>query len=191
MGLARLDKLKEDFTLEIDYKTFYLRPDIPPEGRVRDFKDGEKAGDPVGGRMAEAAADAGVIMRRAPLTPNSRFSFEASEYAKDKGIFEPFHTLCYKSFWEDGANLGEISVLQDIGKAVGLDPDELKKEIDRGTYTARAQSQYEEATKLGVQGIPSFVIGRYFFSGAQPYELFKEVAERVLKEQAGQVDETN
>ena len=130
-------------------------------------------------------------MRRAPITPNSRFSFEASEHAKEKGIFEPFHTLCYKSFWEDGANLGDISVLQDIGKAVGLNPDELKTEIDRGTYTARAQSQYDEAVKLGVQGIPSFVIGKYFFSGAQPYDLFKEVAERVLMEQADQPEGTN
>ena len=123
-------------------------------------------------------------MRRAPLTPNSRLSFGASEFAKDKGLFEPFHKACYRAFWEDGANLGELSVLQQLGEQVGLDAQEMKERLDIGHYTAQAQTQYEEAISIGVNGIPSFIIGRYFFSGAQPYELFKQVAETVQKEKA-------
>ena len=120
---------------------------------------------------------------RLRTTPNSRLSFEASEFAKDKGLFEPFHKACYKAFWEDGANLGQLSVLQQLGEQVGLDAQEMKERLDTGHYTAQAQAQYEEALSVGVNGIPSFIIGQYFFSGAQPYELFKRVAGMAQKQE--------
>ena len=121
-------------------------------------------------------------MRRAPMTPNSRLSFEASEFAKEKGVFEPFHKACYRSLWEEGVNLGDLSVLQGIGRQVGLDPDEMKDRLDTGYYTAQAENQYKEALAIGVRGIPSFIMGRYFFSGAQPYDFFRQVIERIQRE---------
>jgi len=179
-----LDQLEQEFPLEVTYKSFYLRPDIPPEGIVRPLKEGEKVGASLTGHIGDVADEAGLTMRRAPLTPNTRLSFEASEFAKDKGLFEPFHKACYKSFWEDGVNLGEISVLQQIGEQVGLDAQEMKERLDTSRYTAQAQAQYDEALSIGVNGIPSFIIGKYFFSGAQPYELFKRVA-GMAQEQEG------
>lgn len=173
-----------EFPLEISYKSFYLRPDMPPEGMVRTPREGEKPGSSLTGHIGEVADEAGLTMRRASLTPNTRLAFEASEFAKDKGLFEPFHRACYRAFWEDGVNLGQVSVLQQLGEQVGLDVKEMKERLDTGYYTPQAQAQYEEAISIGVNGIPSFIIGRYFFAGAQPYELFKRVAETVQKEEA-------
>ena len=179
-----MDQLEQEFPLEITYKSFYLRPDMPLEGIVRPVKEGAEPGSILTGNIGESAVDAGLTMRRAPLTPNTRLSFEASEFAKEKGLFEPFHKACYRAFWEDGVNLGQISVLQQLGEQVGLDAQDMKERLDAGYYAAQAQAQYEEAISLGVNGIPSFIMGRYFFSGAQPYELFKQVAETVQKDKA-------
>ena len=176
--------MEQEFPLEINYKTFYLRPDTPPEGIVRKPQEGAEPGAPLSGNLGEVAAEAGLTMRRAPLTPNTRLAFEASEFAKDKGLFEPFHDACYRAFWEEGANVGKLSVLQGLGEQVGLDAQEMKERLDSGHYAAQAKTQYEEALSIGVKGIPSFIMGRYFFSGAQPYELFKNVAELVQKEAA-------
>lgn len=181
-----MDQLEQDFPLEITYKSFYLRPDTPPEGIVRELKEGERHGSPLTGHLGEAAEEAGLVMRRAPLTPNTRLAFEASEFAKDAGLFEPFHRACYRAFWEDGANLGELSALQYIGERVGLDSAAMEERLASGHYTAIAQTQYKEALSIGVRGIPSFIIGRYFFSGAQPYDLFRRVAEMAQKEEAGE-----
>ncbi len=41
---------------------------------------------------------------------------------------------------------------------------------------------FQEATNLGVHGIPAFLIGRYLFTGARPYQDFQAVVERVLAE---------
>ena len=179
-----MDQLEQEFSLKIDYKSFYLRPDIPQEGIARSNREGAEHGTPLTGHLGDVAVELGLDMRRAPLTPNTRLAFEASEFAKDKDLFEQFHRVCYKAFWEDGVNLGHISVLQQLGEQVGLNAQEMKERLDTGYYTSRAQVQYEEALSMGVNGIPSFIMGRYFFSGAQPYQVFKEVAETVLKEQA-------
>ena len=172
-----MDQLAQDYPLEITYKSYYLRPDIPPEGIVRPLKEGEKVGDSLTGHIGEVAAEAGLTMRRAPLTPNTRMAFEASEFAKDKGLFEQFHRACYRALWEDGVDLGQLSVLLNLGEQVGLDAQEMKNILDTGHYESQAKEQYNEALSIGVNGIPSFIIGGYFFSGAQPYETFKKVAE--------------
>ena len=157
---------------------------MPPGGIPRKFKEGARAGDPVDGRMAEAAEEAGLVMRRAAVTPNTRLSFEASEFAKGKGLFEEFHKACYRALWEEGANLGDEAVLKRLAEQVGLDAFEMGSHLDTGRYRARVKAQYEEAIGMGVQGIPTFIIGRYYFSGAQPYEFFRQVAQRVQEEMA-------
>ena len=136
------------------------------------------------GGAGQAASEAGLLMKRPAITPNTRLSFEASEFAKEKGLFEEFHRACYRAFWEDGVNVGQVAVLKELGEQVGLDAQEMQERLDSGYYTAQVEAQHEEARVIGVQGIPSFIMGRYFFSGAQPYDLFKDVAERVQREAA-------
>ena len=174
-----MDQLALEYPLEITYKSYYLRPDIPPEGVMRPLREGEVVGGLLTGHVGQTAYEAGLTMRRASVTPNTRMAFEASEYAKDMGVFEKFHRECYIAFWEEGADLGKMVVLQRIGETVGLDPKQLKDILESGLYTTRTKEQYDEAISLGVNGIPSFSIGGYFFSGAQPYEIFKRVAEMV------------
>ena len=75
-------------------------------------------------------------------------------------------------------------MLQMLGERVGLDAQKMKDSLDTAKYTAQAVTQYEEALGLGISGIPSFIMGKYLFSGAQPYEVFKNVAEKVQSEAA-------
>ena len=172
-----MDQLAQEYHLKVTYMSYYLRPDIPPEGHIRKLKAGEKAGGPLTGHIGDVADQAGLIMRRPRITPNTRMAFEASEYAKDMGRFQDFHRACYRALWEDGLDLGQLSVLQQLGENVGLDSQEMKSVLDTGQYTAQTKEQYEEAISVGINAIPSFIIGGYFFSGAQPYASFKRVVE--------------
>ncbi|MCL0044365.1 DsbA family protein [Dehalococcoidia bacterium] len=172
-----MDQLAQEYPLDVTYKSYYLRPDIPPEGYMRPIKEGEKVGGFLTGHIGEIAAEAGLTMRRAPLTPNTRMAFEASAFAKSKGLFEHFHRACYKALWEDGADLGQLSVLQYLGEQVGLDAQDMKDSLGASLYASETKEQYHEALSIGVSGIPSFIIGGYFFSGVQPYEFFKKVVE--------------
>ena len=56
----------------------------------------------------------------------------------------------------------------------------MHKHIEDRTYKEEVERQYQDALNIGVTGIPAYVIGRFFFVGAQPYDVFKQVAERAI-----------
>ena len=177
--------MKQDFDVEIDYRAFFLRPDIPPEGIPRPERY-NRPDSPVQ-RMAK---EAGLVMNRPSIVPSTRLALEATEYAKQHGVGEAFHMAAYDAYWREGVDLGKVENLRPIGESVGLDWSDLSTHLDQRTHRESVEQQYEEARGVGVTGIPAYVLGRFFFTGAQPYELFKQVAERALapKDQDGDAE---
>ena len=121
-------------------------------------------------------------MRRSPHTPYTAPALEATEHAKQHGVEIPFHHAVYRAYWERGENIEELSVLQAAAMEVGLDPKQLGEALRQHTHTNTVQRQYQEALSHGINGIPAFSIGQYLFTGAQPFEFFKQVIDRVLEE---------
>ena len=169
--------LQSEFNLNVDAKAFLLRPDTPDEGILRTNSGGELQ-EP----LATYARDAGLIMRRAPITPSTRLVLEATQFAKDQGAFDPFHRAAYQAFWAEGKNLGDRQILLDLGKEVGLDSLSLEHALDVRQYENQVIEQFEEAQELGIHGIPAFLVGRYLFTGVQPYSVFQRVARSALAE---------
>ena len=64
---------------------------------------------------------------------------------------------------------------------MGLDWSDLSHHLDERTHKESVENQYQEALGVGVTGIPAYVLGKFFFTGAQPYDMFKQVAERALE----------
>ena len=129
------------------------------------------------------ADEAGLVMRRPPLTPYSMYALEATEYAKEQELFDPFHRGLYRAFWEDSKDIGDLSVIRDVAEGTGLDWPSLEQRLESRYYEEKVMRQYREAMDLGINGIPGFVIGKYMFTGAQGYDVFKAVVERVLHEE--------
>ncbi|MBI4497633.1 MAG: DsbA family protein [Chloroflexi bacterium] len=188
MGLERVERLKQEYPVAVDVRAFFLRPDIGPGGMVRPSRPGEaEPGQPVTGHLGEMAQQAGLIMRRAPKTSYTRPALEATEYAKQHGRLDAFHKLLLKAYWEDGQDLEDRAVLRAAAEAVGLDPEDLERHLNAGTYGDAVEEQMDEAQQLGITGIPAFIVGeKYLFMGAQPYEFFKMVVERAIQEQTAQ-----
>ena len=75
-------------------------------------------------------------MRPPRYTPNSLNSLQATEYAQEQGKFLEYHHAAYEAYWDRRENLGDPSVLADIGSSVGLDGAELKDRVESGHYAA-------------------------------------------------------
>ena len=112
-------------------------------------------------------------MRRSPLTPYTMYALEATEYAQQNGQFDAFHLAAYKAYWEEGKNLGDMTVIRELALECELDWPELSERLESGYYRDTVVAQYQHAVDLGIQGIPAFLIGNQLFTGAQPYEIFK------------------
>jgi predicted DsbA family dithiol-disulfide isomerase len=53
--------------------------------------------------------------------------------------------------------------------------------LESGRYTRRVEEQMEWSRREGIGGVPAFIFdGRFALEGAQSYDMFKSVTERIL-----------
>ena len=70
-----------------------------------------------------------------------------------------------------------------IGTEVGLDPIELRKAIEEGRYEHVLDENRRLAESVGINAIPAHIFGRrYLVLGAQPYEAFMQVIDKLREE---------
>ena len=156
----------------MDIRPYLLHPETPKEGAPRQPREGEEDGQ-LSEPLRTYAEEAGLTMRRSPITPNSMYSLEATEYALEQGAYEEFHHALYKAYWEDQQNLGDLDVIQEVAERSGLNWAEMSQRLESGYYRDRVMSQFQEAMDLGIRGVPAYLIGNQLFTGAQPYDVFK------------------
>ncbi len=127
--------------------------------------------------------EAGLIMRPPPVTPNTMYALEATEYAQQHGKFMEFHHAAYKAYWDDRKDLGQLHVLAEVARSVSLDADEMIQCLETHEFSNQVMGQYQEALQHGIRGIPTFVVGNLMFTGAHPYDIFKSAMNQFLTSQ--------
>jgi len=114
---------------------------------------------------------------------NSRRALGAAEFAREQGRFEEMHHALFKAHWERTAKLEDVDDLVQIGTGIGLDGEQLREAITAGRYESLIDESRREAESVGINAIPAHIFGRrYLVVGAQPYETFKQVLDRLLLE---------
>ncbi|BBW98244.1 hypothetical protein GsuE55_30770 [Geobacillus subterraneus] len=75
-------------------------------------------------------------------------------------------------------------MLLDIAEAARLDRSETEAVLHGSRYTEQVRNDEAEAARLGVRGVPFFVLNRkYAISGAQPVDVFRRALETVWEEE--------
>ena len=160
-------------------RAYLLRPDTPKEGAPRLPRPGETENE-LSEPLRSHASEAGLIMRPPPVTPNTMYALEATEYAQQQGKFLEFHHAAYKAFWEDRQDLGDLAVIEEVARSVDLNTSELLERLESKYYASTVVGQYQEALQYGIRGIPTFLVGNLMFTGAHPYDIFKSAMDRLL-----------
>jgi predicted DsbA family dithiol-disulfide isomerase len=136
-------------------------------------------------RLQAVAAEAGLAMESRDVIINSRRALAAAEFARESGRFAAMHEALFKAHWELTGRLENVDDLVTIGAGVGLDPDALRQAIEDGRYEPMLDETRREAESVGINAIPAHVFGgRYLVMGAQPYEVFRQVLDRLSGETA-------
>lgn len=179
--------------VQVEYRAFFLNPTIPPEGydfipymeakfngriSLEQAFEGPR-------RMGEAA---GLVfnMDKIGKAPNSTLSHCLIAIAP-ADIREQVIEAVYAAYFEDGQDIGDIETLIQIGKKFRMDEDRLRVDLSTGTARAQVEAEAREASRLGVSGVPFFVINdKYAFSGAQPPEVILNTLRKVAKLEKGE-----
>jgi len=171
--------LLSEYELELDWRGFELHPETPPGGmRLDEMFPAEKLRG-MAEHMKQFAAHFGIhdFVHRDRI-PNTRRALALAEVAREERRLNEYRQRAMDAHWRDGMNLEDDEDLRTIARDAGLSEDAVERSRTDRRYLIRIDDIREEANELGVEGIPTFVIGRYGFSGAQRYEAFVELAER-------------
>ena len=169
------------------YRSFFLDPTTPPEGR--DFRGHMTAKG--GGRVPLEQFFAAP--RERGVAVGLTFNFEAIEKAPNTLLShrlvyitpEPQRgallDALYAAYFEFGRDIGDRDVLVDVAAAVGLDAAETRTQLAGDTGAVEVMADVAFARQVGITGVPFFIFNeRVAFSGAQP----PDVILRVLRQAA-------
>jgi predicted DsbA family dithiol-disulfide isomerase len=183
VGFARAERLREEFDVEFDPCAYDLRPGIPPEGIPREQAYAGRVFPPgYLENLRQMAADSGIDMKRPPVIPNTRKAHEATEFAREHGDVLAFHRAVFHAYWTEERDIGDVELLCEIGDECGLDANRLREALANSRYAAAVEEQMEWARDVGITGVPTLIYdGRFAVVGAQDYDVFKDVARRVIE----------
>lgn len=177
-----VEKLKAEHNVDVEWRPFYLYFDTPPEGRdlpehvMRARAQGSEE------RLRQIAESYGMPFVSTKRIYNTRLAHEATEYALQHGQGNEFHKVIFRKVYAEGQDPSQWEVLRSAAQEVGLDADEMQREVEAEKYLATVVDKVRWAYQIGVTGVPTYVIeNRYAIVGAQPYEVFQSALERILK----------
>ncbi len=165
--------MERDYDVEVEWRAYLLDPTTPPEGRPYPFPPEERAKRSQG--VVQMARDVGLTITSRDWVSNSRKALEAAEYAREQGLFAPFHRAVFDAYFAEGRDIGKLEVLQEIAATVGLDVDGMTAALADHRYTQRVDDDVQLAWRIGFSGVPAFILGNRAIVGAQPYSVFEEV----------------
>lgn len=166
--------------MSVTWRPFELHPEAPPEGIPRDVYFGRGRSQQMHSYMQSVAESVGLEMRTRDVIINSRRALGAAEFARENGKFEDMHHALFQAHWEGTGRLEEVDDLVRIGESIGLDGAALRVAIEDNRYAEVIDDNRLDAESVGINAIPAHVFGRrYLVLGAQPYEVLKQVVDRL------------
>ena len=107
-----------------------------------------------------AQLDIDIVLPRVSPQPYTHLAFGGYQYAKEKGRGEAYTHRMFTAFFQEERDLGDIEVLKNLAKELGLDEKEFGEALESGKYKEAHQRALRHAyEEVGVTAVPTFIIG--------------------------------
>ena len=164
LGDNRVKKLKQNYDITVQLVHFPLHPETPAEGRAReDFKAKNT-------RMIGLMEAEGLPYSERSHTYNSRLAQEIGTWAETQSGGNSIHDKFFEAYFVDCRNIGDVEVIIDVVKSVGLDEQQARAVLAERRFKDAVDADWEKSRSYGVTGVPTFFSNGKGLVGAQPYE---------------------
>jgi len=182
---VRIEKLKAEHGVKIEWVHFPLHPDTPAKGRaLADLFAGRNMDRKAMHAQMKARMDAeGLPYGERTMTYNSRLAQELGKWADTQPGGEAIHDALFRAYFVEARDISQPAVLLDIVGRVGLSVDAARDVLEKRTFEAAVDADWELSRRYGVTGVPTFVVGRYGVVGAQPYEALEELVQKATAQE--------
>lgn len=203
IGKRRLEKaintLGAEYDFELEYHPFELNPQMPEDGaNQRDYLTAKFGSDEryeqITRQTTQTAASEGLpfALDKQHVSPNTRKAHvliqQAGTVGKQLEVTEGF----FKAYFIDGIDLSKNENLVSVAVQAGLPKALAEEALADESATLQVSLAEQEMYKLGITGVPFFIINnRYGVSGAQASETFIEAFREIAQSQEHEVDVTS
>lgn len=195
LGKRKLEKALSEFEhksqVQVIFKSYLLSPDAPltndkvgyegfAQSKGVSLSQAKEMLDSVADRVKPYGLnyDMSKIQSTSTLKAH-RLAKWARSYKKEKALTEVF----MDAHFTKGANLSDDDTLLNLVERVGLDKLEALSVLESNAFLDVVTKERNEASQLGVRGVPFFVFDRKFaISGAQPDEVFTNAIKKAFEE---------
>jgi predicted DsbA family dithiol-disulfide isomerase len=173
---------------QVIWRPFQLNPTMPAEGTERTAYLEAKFGSVDAlRRLEEHVAAAGVsegicfAFEKITTTPNTFLAHRLIWYAAQRGRQDAMVEALFKGYFEQGADIGSVSVLNGLAESAGL---EAAGFLSAQEGVSEVKAEEAAGHSLSIRAVPYFVVNnRHGISGAQPVEVFVGAIEKIQAQQ--------
>lgn len=180
--------------IEVQHHSFQLDPSAPRdrtssrgEMLMKKYRLTPSQLEATDARMQQIAAEEGLDYHLdGTSTGNTLDAHQLVHLAREHGKQDAMIERLYRAYFSERASVFDPDSLVRLGQDVGLDQAEARAVLRDGRYVSAVQQDLELARKVGITGVPFFVIdGKYGISGAQQPSVFLEALTRAASGDAG------
>ena len=103
----------------------------------------------------------------------------------ERGIQDAVKERFMRANFTDGRAISDHATLTELAVEAGLDRAEVEQTLASDAYAADVRSDEQNASQLGISGVPFFVIDqKYGISGAQPAEVLQSALTQAWNERS-------
>jgi len=193
IGKRRLEAALTQFPHEVDvhWHAYELDP-TAPNSRQGSYEERlaekyacsveEAAG--MTANMTAVAADEGLDFRFDRTRAGNTFqAHQLLHLAGERGVQDAVKERLLRATFTEGEPIADPETLVRLVAEVGIDADEARAVLADGRYRDHVRADQEAARRLGVSGVPFFVIDqKYGVGGAQPAEVLLSVLNQARTE---------
>jgi predicted DsbA family dithiol-disulfide isomerase len=197
IGQKRLDIAigqTADVDVEVRWRPFQLDPTIPPEGKDRKRYMLDKFGSEerirqIHQRVEGLGADVGIdfAFDAIKVAPNTLDAHRLIRWAGTVGteVQNKLVRRLFKLNFEEGRNIGDHAVLIEAAREAGMDAAVVETLLPTEADVEAVQSEIETAQRMGISGVPCFLIeGKYAVMGAQDTDVLADAIREVAAAKA-------
>jgi predicted DsbA family dithiol-disulfide isomerase len=183
-ALARFEH-RDD--VEVVWRSFELDPDagpsssVPPAERLAakygmSVEDAQANHD----RLTALAAEDGLEYHLDRTRGGNTFdAHRLIQLGKARGIQDAVKERLMRAYFTDNVAIDDRETLIRLAAEAGLDADEARATLASDDYADAVREDEELARRIGINGVPFFVLGRrYGVSGAQTSDVLLEALEK-------------
>ena len=196
MGKRNMETALQQFPhrdeVEIIWRSFELNPyaEIDPEESLYEklaLKYGRSIqwAEASSRNVTERAAAIGLTYDLDRAIPtNSLDAHRLIHFAARYGLQDQAKERLLSAYFTEGKHIGKHQTLAQLAVEIGLDAVEVRRMLAGDDFKEAVRKDEAEAQKLGIRGVPFFVINRrYGISGAQPSEVLLQALEQIWGEE--------